>query len=148
MEELNFIQKIITRSRFISFITDLKDKILNRLSGKRSKTIEQEYKMTKEYLKQLNDYVKENNAELIVLVIPAAENVKEKNTHYLNSIKILNELSLHYVDPLDQFMEEDYLKIDGGHWKNRAHVLAGHTLSKYLLDLINKKQQKSFRKNQ
>jgi len=148
LEELNFIQKIMVRSRFISFVTDLKDKILNRLSGKRSKTSEQEYKMTKEYLKQLNDYVKENNAELIVLVIPAAENVKEKDIHYLNTIKILNELSLHYVDPLDQFTEDDYLKIDGGHWKNRAHVLAGHTLSKYLLDLINKKQQTTFRKNQ
>lgn len=146
-EELNFVQKILIRSRVIPFITDLKDKVVNRLSGKRSTAIELEYKLTKEYLKQLNDYVKENNAELIVLIIPAAQDVKEKGIHYLNTKKILNELSLQFVDPLDQFTEEDYLKIDGGHWKNRAHMLAGHALSKYLLDNINKKEQKTFRKN-
>ena len=47
---------------------------------------------------------------------------------------------------LDQFTKDDYLKIDGGHWKNRAHIVAGHMLSKYLLDYIEKKQQKTFKK--
>lgn len=146
MEELNFVQKMLIRSRFITFITDLRNKAMNRLSGNKSRTIEQEYKVTREYLKQLNDYVKENNAELIVLVIPAAGDVKKKEEHYLSTIKILNELSLPYVDPLSQFNENDYLKIDGGHWKNRAHILTGHMLSKYLLEHIEKKQQKTFKK--
>jgi hypothetical protein len=147
VEELNFIQKLLIRSRFATFITDLKNKVVNRLSGNKGKTNEQEYKMTKDYLKQLDDYVKANNAELIVMVIPASEDVKKKEDHYLNAIKILNELSIQYVDPLSQFNEDDYLKIDGGHWKNRAHTLAGHMLSKYLLDKIEKKQQKTFKKN-
>ena len=147
MEELNFLQKILIRSRVVTFLTDLKNRVVNRLNGNKARANEQEYKMTKEYLRQLNDYVKENNAELIVLVIPAAEDVKKKEVHYLNTIKILNELSLNYVDPLSQFTEDDYLKIDGGHWKNRAHILAGHELSKYLLDRIEKKQQKTFKKN-
>ena len=146
IEELNFVQKILIRSRFITYISDLKNRVANRLSGNKSRTNEEEYRITKEYLKQLNDYVKENNAELIVLVIPAAEDVKKKETHYLNTIKILNELSLQYVDPLSQFTQDDYLKIDGGHWKNRAHTLSGHMLSKYLLDYIEKKQQKTFKK--
>ena len=146
IEELNFVQKILIRSRFITYITDLKNRVANRLSGNKSRTNEEEYRITKEYLKQLNDYVKENNAELIVLVIPASEDVKKKETHYLNTIKILNELSLQYVDPLSQFTQDDYLKIDGGHWKNRAHTLSGHMLSKYLLDYIEKKQQKTFKK--
>lgn len=146
VEELNFVQKILIRSRFATFLTDLKNRAVNRLSGNKNRTNEQEYKVTKEYLKQLNDYVKENNAELIVLVIPAAEDVKEKESHYLNAIKILNELSLQYVDPLSQFTQDDYLKIDGGHWKNRAHTVSGHMLSKYLLDYIEKKQQKIFKK--
>lgn len=147
MEELNFVQKILVRSRFIPFISDLKGKIVNRLSGNKSRISEQEYKATKDYLKQLNDYVTENNAELIVLVIPAAGDVKEKGTYYLNTIKLLNELSLKYVDPISRFTDDDYLKIDGGHWKNKAHIMTGHMLSRYLLDYIAKKQQKTFRKN-
>ena len=147
MEDLNFIQKILIRSRFRSFIIDNMEKLTNRLSGKKAKAAEQEYTITKDYLKQLNDYVKENNAELIVLIIPAAEDVKKKEDHYLNAIRIMNELSLQYVDPLSQFTEDDYLKIDGGHWKNRAHTLAGHMLSKYLLDRIRAKQQTTFKKN-
>ncbi len=147
VEDLNFIQKLLIRSRFATFITDLKNKVLNRLSGNKSRTNEQEYKATKDYLKQLDDYVKANNAELIVLIIPAAEDVKEKSVHYLNTVKLLNELSLKHVDPIGEFTADDYLKIDGGHWKNRAHTISGHALSKYLLDYIQKKQQKTFRKN-
>lgn len=146
VEELNFVQKILIRSRFMTFVMDLKNKVVNRLSGNKGRTQEQEYNVTKEYIRQLNEYVKVNNAELIVLVIPAAADVKKKEEHYLNTIKILNELSIPYVDPLSQFNEDDYLKIDGGHWKNRAHTLAGHMLSKYLLDYIEKKQQKAFKK--
>lgn len=147
MEELNFVQKILIRSRVISFVRDLMEKVENRLSGKRGRMAEQEYKVTKDYLKQLNDYVKENGAELIVLVIPALNDIKEKDDHYFNTIKVLKELSLDYIDPISQFTESDYLTIDGGHWKNSGHIKAGHTLSKYLLDHISAKQQKTFRKN-
>jgi len=147
MDELNFVQKILIRSRFVTFIGALKDKIVNRLSGNKNRIKEQEYKMTKENLKQLKDYVKGNNAELIVLIIPASEDVvKGKEYHYLNIVKILKELSIKYVDPVDQFNEDDYLKIDGGHWKNSGHIKAGHTLSKYLLDDIKAKQQTTFKK--
>lgn len=146
-EELNFIQKILVRSRFITFLSDLKTKIANRLSGDKTRKKEQEYKMTKEYLEQLNRYVKENNAELIVLIIPASTDVKEKGEHYLDAVKLLNELSLQYVDPLNQLSVDDYLKIDGGHWKNRGHVKAGHLLSAYLLSHIQSKRQNSFHKN-
>lgn len=147
MEELNFVQKILIRSRFLSFVKDLVTKIEKRLSGSKGKIAAEEYRMTKEYLKQLNDYVKENEAELIVLVIPALNDVKEKGDQYFNTIKVLKELSLNYVDPISQFTESDYLTIDGGHWKNSGHIKTGNALSKYLLDHIKSKQQKTFRKN-
>ena len=148
LDELNFVQKILIRSRFLTFLTDYKNRIVNRLSGNKSRTKNQEFKMTEEYLKQLRDYVKENNAELIVLVIPPAQDViKGKEFYYQSLIKILNELSIKYVDPIDQFKEDDYLKIDGGHWKNSGHIKAGHALSKYLLDLISEKKQAGFKMN-
>jgi hypothetical protein len=146
MEELNVLQKILIRSRFISFIGDMKAKVVNRLSGNKGRTTEQEYKMTAEYLKQLNDYVKENNAELIVCVIPQADDIKEKGTRYLNVIKILNGLSVKYFENTSLFTAGDYLKTGGGHWKNSGHIKAGHGLSKYLLEYIKERQQKTFQK--
>jgi hypothetical protein len=103
--------------------------------------------MTDAYLKELNAYVKENNAELIVLVIPTEADVKEKSTQYQNVIKILNDASIKYVDNTSLFTTDDYMKTGGGHWKNSGHIKAGHELSKYLLDQIKQKGQKSFRKN-
>lgn len=144
VEELNFVQKLMDRSKFISFLSDLKMKVANRLSGNKSKTNEQEYKLTKEYLQQLKDYVQANNAELIVLIIPASVDIKEKEEHYLNAVKLMKELSIPYVDPISLFTADDYLKIDGGHWKNRGHVQAGHMLSKFLLDRIREKGQTGF----
>ena len=54
--------------------------------------------MTKEYLKQLNEYVKDNDAELIVMLIPSWADISQKDNHYLNAVKILNELSLEYFE--------------------------------------------------
>lgn len=147
MEELNLAQKILIRSRVLSFVKDLITKVEKRMSGSKARIAAEEYRMTKAYLKQLNEYVKENGAELIVLVIPSLNDVKKKGDQYFNALKALKELSLDYVDPISQFTESDYLTIDGGHWKNSGHIKAGHILSKFLLDHINAKQQKTFRKN-
>jgi|GEM_PF-2397837 len=146
MEELNPLQKILIHSRFFTFVTELKNKAVNRLSGRKRKSNEQEYKMTKEYLKELNDYVKENDAELIVMLIPAWANLKEKDDHYINAVKILNELSLKYLETIELYTENDYLKKGGGHWKNSGHIIAGHAVSKFLINYISEKQQKNFQK--
>jgi len=146
MEDLNFLQKIFIRSRAITFFGELKDKLVNRLSGRKQQVNEEEYKMTEIYLKQLNDYVKENNAELIVVVIPAADDLKEKEAHYLNAIKILDGLSIPHVENINLLNNDNYLKTGGGHWKNSGHIIAGHALSKYLVEHIKEKQQKTFKK--
>ena len=145
IEELNAIQKILIRSRVLSFITDLKNKVVNRINGNKKRASEQEYKVTKEYLKQLNEYTKENNAELIVYVIPTSYDVKEKAVSYLNTAKILNELEIKYIDNNSIFTQKDYAIGGGGHWINSGHIKAGHLLSKYLLDIIKEKQQKTFK---
>jgi hypothetical protein len=143
MEELNLLQKILIRSRFISFVTDMKNKITNRLNGNKQKVVEQEYKMTKNYLKQLNDYTNENGAELIIMLIPADKDLKAKETNYLNAVKIFNELSIQYVESINLFDNKDYMQGGGGHWINSGHIKAGHLLSKYLLQHINDKQKKT-----
>ena len=56
-------------------------------------------------------------------------------------------LSIKYVENIEQFYDKDYVKAGGGHWINSGHSKAGHALSKFLLQDINEKQQKTFKKN-
>ncbi|HAO47484.1 MAG TPA: hypothetical protein DCQ97_11200 [Chitinophagaceae bacterium] len=145
MEELNFFQKILIHSRTRYFISELGKKISNRLSGNKEKTKEIGYKLTRDYLNELNTYVKANNAELVVLVIPSLDDVKKKEENYTNALELLKELNIQYVDPLDQLTIADYLTIDGGHWHNSGHIKAGHLLSAYLLNHIKSKSQTDFK---
>ncbi len=145
MEELNFFQKILIHSRVRYFLFELGKKVSNRLNGHKEKAKELGYKLTKDYLKELDDYVKANNAELIVLVIPSLDDVKKKEENYFSTLNLLKELNIKYVDPIDQLTIEDYLTIDGGHWKNNGHIKAGHALSKFLLEYIKGKTQTDFK---
>jgi hypothetical protein len=135
MNELNFLQKILIRSRFISFAGDMKSKLINRLSGNKKRTTEQEYKMTSNYLKQINDYVTKNNAQLVVVVIPTSYDIKEKSAYYTESIKILNGLSIKYFESRDSFTDKDYMN-SGGHWINSGHIKTGHSLSKLKVQVV------------
>jgi hypothetical protein len=144
MEDLNIIQKAFIHSRLISFISDLSSKLSNKLSGQKKRVNEQEYKMTEEYLKQLNDYTRANNAELIVAIIPTNGYSKETDTHFLNVTKILKELSIQYVESEDLFTGKDWM--ESGHWINSGHIKEGHLLSQHLLEYIKTRQQKSFKK--
>lgn len=141
LEEINFLQKILTRSRVLAFVSGLVTKVQNRANGQKKKAKELGYKLTADYLKQLAEYVKANNARLIVLVIPSLEDVKKKGEQYTDATKLLKELSIEYVDPIGQLSTDDYLTIDGGHWKNSGHIKAGHALSSYLLNLVKQKEQ-------
>lgn len=146
-DDLNVVQKILNHSRVYTFFGDMKDKLVNRLSGTKEKVHEQSYKMTEQYLKELNDYVKANGAELVVYIIPTVDDIKQKTTQYQDVVKILSAASIKYIDNTSLFTVDDYMKTGGGHWKNRGHVAAGHTLSKYVLDYIKQKGVTSFKKN-
>jgi hypothetical protein len=147
MEELNIVQKLLVRSRFASFVGDMKSKLTDRLNKNKKKISEQEYKMTSLYLEQLNNYTKENNAELIICIIPAETDLKAKGLQYQNLIKILNGFSIKYVENINQFTSADYKQGGDGHWINAGHIKAGHLLSSYLLQYIKTLQQKKFSRN-
>ena len=146
MEELNILQKIIVRSRFVTFTSDMWSRILNRLDGTKQRTEQQQYTMTRKYLKELNEYVKKNNAELIVVVIPTWIDVEKREEHYNNAVSILNELSIKHIETLNLLKLDNYRKSGGGHWVNSGHIIAGHALSQYLLKYMKEKQSLTFSK--
>lgn len=141
IEELNWIQKIAIRSRVISLIKEVTKRGYNKLNGLNAKRKELEYKLTKSNLNQLNNYIKNNNAELIVLLIPAKDDINIKGDNYLRSIKILNELGITYFENIKLLSDTNYNqnKYDG-HWNNSGHSIVGHALSKYFLNYIKTKK--------
>jgi hypothetical protein len=140
-EELSFIQTLMAKSRFISFVSEMSTRIFNRFSFRRGKIKEQEYRMTSNYLKDLNEYVKANHARLIVMVIPTVLDLKQRSPYYQNAISILKELSIPYLETVELYSEDDYVNKIDGHWNNRGHIIAGHALSNYLLKEIPGKNQ-------
>jgi hypothetical protein len=142
-EELNVFQKIMMHSRFVTFVGDMKTKLVNKLSGFRAKTREREYTATKEYVKQLNEYAKANGAELIVLPIPDKDDMKAKTEGYLKAIKIFDELKVKYFETVGKYNEEHYKHPKGStdtHWNSGGHVVTGHALASYFIDYVNQKK--------
>jgi len=135
--EISQWQKFLNNSRFYLFVSDLKEKILNNLSGKKFAVKKLEYDRTRDYLSTLDAYVKSNNAQLVVLVIPSRFDLKSATKNYTNTIEILNELKINYLDTARLFTEKDYFIKGGGHWNNMGHAKAGHALSEYIIRHLN-----------
>ncbi len=140
IQDLNFFQKeIIIQSRLVPLIDEVSDKVSRKFyqythPAKITKD-EYSFQITKSYLYQLKNYVKENNAELIVLVIPDENDIKRKSKEYLKIIQILKELKIKFLDIRDKLHEPNYNqnKYDG-HWNNSGHKLAGTLLYDYVLN--------------
>ncbi len=149
MNELNIFQKIKARSRMIPFLQEIKGSIAGKIENSKKKANEQagkvedqEYKVTREYLTRINDYVKSNNAELIVLLIPHKDDLTKPGQNYLRSVKIFNELSIKHFEVIKLLGNNDYVENKwDGHWNNRGHGITGQALSKYLLEYIKGKQK-------
>jgi len=140
-EELSFFRKLLAKSRFVTFVSEMSAKIMNRFSGYKERVSLQEYKVTSQYLKELKEYTAANNAELIVFVIPQVIDIKEKSKYYRNAITILEDLSIPYVETISLLAQSDYVNNINGHWNNRGHVLAGHALSKNILGHMTARQK-------
>ncbi len=140
LKELNFIQKILIRSRALTFLTEVKERLFNKINGFNKKKVQLEYEVTKDYLKELNDYVKKNNAELIVLLIPDQTDVKKQGNYYLKAKRIFEDLAIKYFEVISLLSQQNYIltKYDG-HWNNSGHFITGHALSTYLLHLLKQK---------
>lgn len=125
-------QKFLNKDRLYTFISDMKRKVFNNLSRKKSDEEKMEYQKTRDYLSFLDTYVKSKKAKLVVFVIPSRLDIKNATKNYTNALKILKDLKISYLDPVTLFSEKDYFIKGGGHWNNAGHAKAGHALSQYI----------------
>lgn len=141
MKELNFVQKILVRSRFMAFASDMLSKIKNKLNGSKKRETAEAYTRTTMYLKALNDYVQENNATLIVLIIPDSSDMQNKGVRYQQIVKTVKELQINYLEVVNLFTDKDYVE-PGGHWNNSGHIKTGHALSEFIMKDFNNKKKR------
>jgi hypothetical protein len=129
-------QKFLAGSRSYSFINKKLNSVLDKISNpnKESKREKLKFERTYGYLKELKNYVEENDAELVVLLIPSVSNMKEKGGNYLRAKQIFDSLSIQYIDPINLLSKEDYVqRPKDDHWNNKGHQIIGQHLSEYFL---------------
>lgn len=144
IEKLNFLQReIIIKSRLVPLFNKLSERIMKFYHYKHEGNISNEeyrFRITQTYLNQLKNYIKENNAELVVLLIPGKDDIKIKSKQYLDAIVILRDLGINYLEISDKFCKDNYMKSESdGHWNNSGHAIAGTLLYKHIINTYGKK---------
>jgi len=140
IDDLNFFQReIIIKSRLIPLLNSvferIKQKSYQYTHSENISKKEFSFKITKSYLNQLKNYVKENDAELIVLLIPARQDINRNSEEYLKAIEILRESEINYLEISDKFSQANYMQSESdGHWNNSGHRIAGTLLYEYILE--------------
>jgi hypothetical protein len=100
--------------------------------AKREMSEDYDYTVTKKYLKEIQKFLRERNMPFYVLLIPDRHEsitTLTKSRDYQRAVRLLNELSIPYLDPFESLTLEDYiLDVPGlptlrqnDHWNNSGH---------------------------
>ena len=85
--------------------------------------------ITREYLRELHDSSAEHGTALLVLLIPSIEDVETVSGRYLTAVKLMQELGVPFINPIDQLGVDDYKPKPDEHWNNSGHQKIGALLS-------------------
>ena len=86
--------------------------------------------LTKGYLQDLRDLVSARESELLVILIPGAEDIDSPGRRYFLAVQLMEELGIAYIDPRDMLDGvADYAPPPEIHWNNSGHQKVGSLLS-------------------
>ena len=88
-----------------------------------------EVEKTRQYLAQLRDAVAALDSSFLVLLIPLPEDIGDPGEEFANAIMLMEELNIHYLNPIALLTEDDYVPQPDGHWNNAGHQKIGKLLS-------------------
>ena len=80
---------------------------------------------TRDYLAQLRGAALALDSGFLVLLIPALEDIGNPGKEMASAIKLMEELDIHYLNPISLLKEEDYVPQPDGHWNNAGHQKIG-----------------------
>jgi hypothetical protein len=112
-------------------------KIRERLPGPAAELTpwERSVAETERLIGEIDSYVASHDAHLIVLIIPEGEDFAHQGEQYTEIVRILQERSIDYVDPLSVLEEDDYTPPPDLHWNNAGHAKAAQLLLERILAL-------------
>ena len=81
--------------------------------------------VTREHLRQLRDFTFAHSSELLILLIPHADDLKIASEKYIAAVGLMEELGLPYVNVREELKLEDYAPPEDGHWNDAGHQKVG-----------------------
>ena len=98
---------------------------------------EYDYNVTKDYVKDIMDYLQRENTPLLIFVIPDNSESKEqmiKSKNYKRAIDLMRETGANYLDIYDRLTVQDYSDrsiYPDSHWNESGHHKAFMELKAY-----------------
>ncbi len=83
---------------------------------------------TREQLRRLRDITAAQSSELLVILIPAFDDLTDASEHYEAAVALMRELGLPYMTIRDILEENDYVPAPDLHWNNAGHQKVGKIL--------------------
>ncbi len=90
---------------------------------------DEQVKNTRQYLAPLRDAVAALDSGFLVLLIPRLEDIGNPGQEVANAIMLMEELDIHYLNPIALLTRDDYVPQPDGHWNNAGHQKIGAQLS-------------------
>lgn len=84
---------------------------------------------TRDYVAQLRDSALALDSSLLVLLIPALEDIGNPGKDMASAIMLMEELDIPYINPISLLTKEDYVPWPDGHWNNAGHQKIGALVS-------------------
>lgn len=128
MPPVGILERIIGRTRLGTLALRLQDS-LTRMTLDNS--IEYRMDVTRRHLMELRDRAKALGSELLVFLIPYAEDFEPRSEEYRAAIVLFEEIGIPYLEVIDNLDPiADYAEPPDDHWNNSGHQKVGLILAK------------------
>ncbi len=130
---MNELQRAIGTTRLGSLTLNTVEAISKTLYKFEGKRINKQVDVTRGYLTEIQDYTEAHNILFVVLLIPRREDIDYPGVLMQNSIQILEDLKIPYLDVRDRLDTEiDYAALPDIHWSSEGHQAIGMLLAQCL----------------
>lgn len=127
---VNDIHRLVGTTRLGSLglrVLDAARQMLSKADGIRLSRL---VYVTREHLIALRGAAAQRDTQLLVLLIPRREDLSGMGTLYQNALRLMDELRIPYLDPIDVLdSETDYAAPPDVHWSNSGHQKIGEILT-------------------
>lgn len=91
---------------------------------------EQRERVTRHYLQDLLNSVRQHGSQLLILLIPGPSDISNEGMRYQLARDIVTALEIPFIDPVDLLeVPEDYTPPPDDHWSNAGHQKIGGLLA-------------------